>query len=77
MFATARNGEVRRAWRSLEPPAHPTATFALFEHCFAGAFDDPGSDREPRSPIAGVIGAIVMKREIGLFVFHDILGRHR
>ncbi len=26
---------------------HSTTTGALFQHCFAGAFDDSGSDREP------------------------------
>ncbi len=56
-------------------PPHPTTTFALFEHRFAGAFDNPGSNRDPRTPIAGVIEAIVMKRKIGLFALHDFLGR--
>ena len=58
-------------------PAHPTPTFALFEHGFAGAFDNPGSDRQPGYPIAGIVEAIVMKRESGLFTRHSFLSRRR
>lgn len=58
-------------------PSHPTATVALLEHGFAGAFDDPGSHRNPRSPIAGVIEAVVVKREIGFLAGYGFLGCRR
>jgi hypothetical protein len=58
-------------------PPHPAATFALFEDRFARAFDDARSNRVPGTPIARIVKAIAMKREVRSFGGHDFLSRRR
>lgn len=77
MLANARNEVADGGLRSLEPPLLPTAspaTFSLFEHRYAGTVDNPGPDGESGEPVARVLEAAVMKRELGLFTHPDSCG---